>query len=117
MRQYLLYAVGGYVELWVVLFFLGFSNGMAAPWPYYAIIGGFLLAPGGPSCSRSGGCHHSLRPTSFQWVVFPADWASPGFSCAYGFAASYRYRCQLQRSSSFGDPDARSSSMRTLPTP
>jgi hypothetical protein len=43
MRQYLLYVVAGYIELWLVLVPLGFSNGMVAPWPYYAILGGLIL--------------------------------------------------------------------------
>ncbi len=43
MRQYFLYLVAGYIELWLVLIPAGFSNGMAAPWPYYAILGGLML--------------------------------------------------------------------------
>ena len=39
MRQYLLYLVAGCIEMWLVLVPLGFSNGLSAPWPYYAILG------------------------------------------------------------------------------
>lgn len=43
MRQYLLYLGAGYIELWLVLVPAGLSSGMAAPWPYYAVVGGLLL--------------------------------------------------------------------------
>ena len=41
--QNIVYFVAGYVHLWMLLFLWGFSAGLAAPYPYYALIGCLTL--------------------------------------------------------------------------
>ena len=47
-RQYVLYFVAAYLELWLVLVLLGFSNGLAGPGPMFAIFGSIFFLAAAP---------------------------------------------------------------------